>query len=208
MIPSSNVRTFIESLRCNVTTKKCMYGECSNCKTKNVPLIDNTDMSYYFQWITHKESRLGKKDKVFEVTITSKKKINCSVSDMIKELNSRLPEFLRHCYDTSHQHKALQSIQLNLKANEVKSIIDFSQNYVGKYASEIQSVHFGASKTQFSLHTGVFYYKVPGENKTRCVSFSTVSECLRHDACAVWAHLKPILALIKTTVPEVKTLHF
>ena len=37
-------------------------------------------------------------------------------------------------------------------------VIDFSENYYCKYSAEIQSVHFGASKKQISLHTGVFFY--------------------------------------------------
>ncbi|WAR03051.1 hypothetical protein MAR_009609 [Mya arenaria] len=40
---------------------------------------------------------------------------------------------------------------------EIMVHIDFSENYNTKYANEIQSVHFGASKQQISLHTGIAY---------------------------------------------------
>lgn len=35
---------------------------------------------------------------------------------------------------------------------------DFSENYGCKY-SEVQSAHFGGSKSQITLHTSVLYYK-------------------------------------------------
>ncbi|KAJ8666413.1 hypothetical protein QAD02_008075 [Eretmocerus hayati] len=52
------------------------------------------------------------------------------------------------------------------------------------------------------MHTGVFYYK-NCDGKPCCVSFCTVSEDLSHDGCAIWAHLQPVLGLIKEEVPEV-----
>ena len=35
--------------------------------------------------------------------------------------------------------------------------VDFSDNYVTKYANAVQSQHFGASQNQVTLHTGVLY---------------------------------------------------
>lgn len=87
-------------------------------------------------------------------------------------------------------------------------MIDFSQNYICKYDNEIQSAHFGASTKQISLHTGAFYYRDKLTGKIVCNSFCTLSECLRHDAAAVWAHLEPILKLITNTVPNISTIHF
>lgn len=86
-------------------------------------------------------------------------------------------------------------------------MIDFSENYFLKYNQEIQSAHFGASKKQGSLQTGAFYYK-NHENKIECVSFSFISDCLRHDTAAAWALLQPIFELIKNYVPHVETIHF
>lgn len=48
-------------------------------------------------------------------------------------------------------------------------------------SSEIQSMHFRASKKQLSLHTGVYYI---GTKKMQ--TFSTVSESLAHGPSAVW----------------------
>ena len=100
-----------------------------------------------------------------------------------------------------------------LRSTEVLMIIDFSENYMCKYSSEAQNVHFGASRQQITLHTGVFYYRQV-EDKTgfdaenlECKSFCTISSSMRHDPSAIWAHLKPIFILIQKICPNVDTLH-
>jgi len=67
--------------------------------------------------------------------------------------------------------------------NEAVDHIDFSENYVCKNVSEIQSTHFGASNLQATLHTGVIHV-VNGHQ-----SFASISDSLQHDPAAIWAHL-------------------
>lgn len=122
-------------------------------------------------------------------------------------MKNQLPVFMKHAFDTNHQYQKLDEIRKTLSFNEVTIIIDFSENYYCKYATEIQSMHFGASKKQVSLHTGVFFYKDLQE-QPQCVSFATVSENLRHDAFAIWAHLDPIFNLVFRVVPGMHTIHF
>ncbi|GBN37934.1 hypothetical protein AVEN_109754-1 [Araneus ventricosus] len=85
--------------------------------------------------------------------------------------------------------------------------------------SEVQAAHFGASKKQLSLYTGVLYFKentkdldenAEADNGTKNLSFCTVSENLDHGAHAVWAHLKPILEeLVPNNVSsKVDSVHF
>ena len=52
------------------------------------------------------------------------------------------------------------------------------------------------------LYTGVCY------TVYRHFSFGTISDCLRHDASAVWAHLHPVLLFLKEQYPSVDMLHF
>ena len=80
--------------------------------------------------------------------------------------------------------------------------IDFSENYLCGYASEIQSVHFGASHQQATLHTGMLYVK---DHK---VPFCTISPSRRHDPPAIWAHMEPVFSLLKELDPYVSQLHF
>jgi hypothetical protein len=89
----------------------------------------------------------------------------------------------------------------NLKSNECAVLVDFSENYATKYETEIQSVHFGASRKQVTLHTGVYY---TADAKR---SFCTVSENNRHDPAAIWAHLKPVLTVLKNNT-DIDTIHF
>ena len=58
--------------------------------------------------------------------------------------------------------------------NERLMHIDFSEDYVCKMQNEVPSAHFGTSKKQISLHTGVYYVGHDGEAYTFC----TISESL------------------------------
>lgn len=89
-----------------------------------------------------------------------------------------------------------------MKENEAMVHIDFSENYACKYDKEIQSVHFGPSQTQITLHTGVIYYK--GDCTT---SFCTVSDCTNHGPPAIWANLNPVLANVKEINPNIDTIY-
>lgn len=83
--------------------------------------------------------------------------------------------------------------------------IDFSENYVAKFATEVQSIHFGASKKQIALNTGVCY--ALKDEKVQTVSFASASDNLDHQAHAVWAHLRPILERSAEEFPDTHTVH-
>ncbi|KAI8432593.1 hypothetical protein MSG28_013580 [Choristoneura fumiferana] len=93
----------------------------------------------------------------------------------------------------------------NLTDQEILLHCDFSENYACKLAEEVQALHFGASKRQISLHTGVFYAKDDDKAPT---SFCTISPNTNHSPGAIWAHLAPVIQLIKDKYPKVTTLHF
>lgn len=42
----------------------------------------------------------------------------------------------------------------------------------------------------------------------KCMQFATISENLRHDSKAVWAHLIPVLGMIKETWSLINKFHF
>lgn len=86
-------------------------------------------------------------------------------------------------------------------------IIDFSQNFLCKYAKEVHATHFGGSKNQISLQTGGFYFK-NAENKLCFESCASISETLTHDAPAVWAHLQPLILHMLKCIPGIKTVYF
>lgn len=95
-----------------------------------------------------------------------------------------------------------------MTANEIIIHVDFSQNYECKYSKEIQSVHFGGSHEQTTLHTEVIYFKDNQFGKPKVFPFSSLSQSLRHDSSAIAAHLKPVLDHAKTLVQDIQTIHF
>lgn len=207
ILSSNKSLAFIETVACDAKNKACMYRECIKCKDKVVPEGKNDEPCFFYRWETKSVTRPGAKGAMYTVKLTEKNKIDTTVTGLVHELNSHLANFLKHSYDTGHQHRGCLEIQLNLNHGQICGVIDFSQNYGSKYSKEIQSVHFGASKKQITLHTGAFFYKDQITNKIECVSFCTVSEDLRHDAAAIWAHMKPIFELMRTKVSNIKMLH-
>lgn len=209
ILNSKSSTDFTKSLTCDYLSKSCMYRECINCNEKSISVPNDSSATFYYQWVTNEIDRTGAKNATYHVRITEKEKKSCTVKQLVEELNSRTPLYLQHVYDTGHQYKAIEKIKENLQFNEASVVIDFSQNYTGKYSKAIQSAHFGASQKQMSLHTGAFFYKkIEDPKKTECVSFCTVSECLRHDAVSIWAHMQPILKLIKSYVSDLKSINF
>lgn len=63
----------------------------------------------------------------------------------------------KHVYGISKNLKAKRELKDNLKETKIMIQIDFAENYMTKYGKEIQSIRFGASKGQLSIHTGVLY---------------------------------------------------
>ncbi|KAJ8883651.1 hypothetical protein PR048_015505 [Dryococelus australis] len=86
--------------------------------------------------------------------------------------------------------------------------MDFSENYICKFAEETQAFHFGGSRKKVSLQTVVTY--LHDKNSQLDIpytkqSFCTLSDCLDHGIHTIWAHPKPIL---KTLPDYVITIHF
>lgn len=206
VVSAPNLKNFIDSACCDYKSKECLYGECKNCNNFNVIFNGDDIVTWYNSWVTEKISRVGAKGMIFKTQVTEKKNI-CQLSQLVLKFNTNLRKFLIHAYRTNHQYFALSSIKLGLelKPRKVHVVVDFSMNWEGKYCKEIHSTHFGGSKTQTTIHSGAFYY-LKTSSEVECQTFCTVSDSLRHDACAVWAHLQPIIAEIKNKVPDLDEL--
>lgn len=63
-------------------------------------------------------------------------------------------------------------------------------------------MHYGASKRQITLHTGVYY--TPNDMQTFCA----VSDYLDHSPADIWACLSPILDKIFEENKDIDTVHF
>lgn len=147
------------------------------------------------EWTTKSEKREIKRGNKFErknVTFTVKETFSNNVSNLVDKFDNQIKRYRSHSINIKNQYRYYKERKENLEENSCLLHIDFSENYVCKLSNEIQSMHFGASKKQLSLHTGIFYI---GKNEKQ--TFATVSESLAHNPGAIWAHLRPILLNIR-----------
>lgn len=119
----------------------------------------------------------------------------------LTEFQDRMVKFRCHLFNIRWQYRAYRELRENLLSHECLLHIDFSENYVCQYSDEVQSVHFGGSHQQATLHTGVLY---TAQNPP--LPFCSISPSRRHDPPAICVH--PVLDMIKTKFPEVSCLHF
>lgn len=157
------------------------------------------------QWQSRNQERMINGTKKV-LRITSKNIVKSTKVDLANEFFKQLPPFKEHVRNITHQHIELRNKKITISHNELLLQVDFSENYCTKLHSEIQSMHFGASKKQLSIHTGVLYYKIDNALKTE--SFATVSENLDHQCHGVWGHLTPILQEFANRNPQIDTVHF
>lgn len=139
---------------------------------------------------------------------TCKETITCSKGDILDKLNSMIIPFMTHIHNIKHQFKVIKNVKEDLSEFEALLHFDFSQNYACKYGSEVQSIHFGGSWSQVTLHTSVLYYIDPSDKALRHESFCSMSESLRHDPASICAHLEPVIVEMKKLVPLLRKVHF
>lgn len=207
ILSSNSLSKIAEMTCCSTNNKKCMYRQCKKCCNKLVLDLNGKDVTQivsYRQWTKNKEDRLIKEE-TKTVRFTAKSTLECTLHDLLDVFLQQLNKITPHMFDILHQYKQMRQLKNTLSDKEVIAHMDFSENYVTKHSSEPQSLHFGASKKQLSLHTVVCYHP-SFPNKVK--SFCTVSSNLDHAAYGVWAHLSPVLKDICKSNPQIETLHF
>ena len=205
---TSVVGSLLRQCVCSVESQMCMFGTCKKCRGKNVPLasvdIDHEVECNWLSWETVKERRNVKNQGEKVVTFTKKVTKTGSLRQIKTEFDNLMKAFRKHYFIMCNQFKNYANVKDNLTEKEAMIHIDFAENYVGKYASEIQSAHFGASKSQVVIHTGFFYTGSMDEIQ----SFGGISDSLNREPSAIWAYLNPILIRIRIDYPLVECIHF
>ena len=206
-------------LVCDTDRKICMYGECDQCDDRRLDMAaatrptNDTKEVTYMQWTTKdKEIAIASKSTLSDgepttkrVKVTVKESRTTTLSDLHEKFEIELkPRFTTHVYNIHHQYRTLRALKEQLPADEVVIHIDFSENYTCRYGEEVQSVHFGASHKQATLHTGLYYKS----NPTNVTSFCSISDCNRHDPSGIWAHLQPVLRDIREADEDIHAVHF
>jgi hypothetical protein len=201
---------FCTDLCCEVKKEECMLRKCLVCRNKCISYKQfNCEQTASFKkWATIKESRIDNHGKPITVQITKKTVVDCTVGELIDQIEVMMPKFMVHTANITHQYETIDELKQSLTPNKIILHIDFSENFSCKYSAEVQSVHFGASRQQVSLHTGVLYYKDATDETLRTLAFCTSSDNLRHDPAAIWAHLSPMLKYAKENISNIQEVHF
>lgn len=203
IIQSSDLDDLAASITCHTDNIDCMYRTCKACPKKIVPLteFEPGQMTHWNEWkskriekqVTHGVEK-GTETKM--ISVTAKELEKGTLQQLTDEFQIELSNCCKHLYNIRHQYKAIRQLKGSLTEEEVLIHVDFSENLSCKYHSEIQSMHFGASQRQISLHTGVIYTK---EENT---AFCSMSDNLKHAPAGIWGHMKPVLQLVKDKYPK------
>lgn len=193
---------------CLKAKEACLARTCENCKDKGIVLkldkIDPTQVKSFCQWKSKSEIRKSEKTgEMINVKLTLKESEEAPVQEICDLLRKQQKDFMGHLLRIRHQYRALKDLKQILAPEESIFHIDFAECFNCKYGIEVQSVHFGASRDQISLHTGVLYSH---GRKPQC--FCSISDSTSHKPTAIFAHLEPILSQHLKENPQVNTLHF
>lgn len=197
LLKTSSVSELLKMIVCDPKSKACMDRVCVKCCFDEIefPDTDCTEISWE-QW-ERVTSTTG--EKTFANVL--KKTYTGTIQDLKELFQKKLEALAIHQFNWVHQTEQFRDLKQNLTESEAVLHIDFSENYSCKMSTEIQSYHFGGSRKQATIHTAVLYKA----HSTR--SYATVSNSLRHDERAVWAHLEPILKELRVTSPQITVLH-
>lgn len=199
----------MKDIMCDNQSALCAWGICQSCKAKKVLVsgINEDETCKYYKWEIVAEERASKKAGSLEryhVKVMKKVEKTSTLANLTNLFQSDMQKFKKHAFNVKNQYNAYRFCKENLKETEAMIHVDFSENYSCKLSEEVQSFHFGASRNQASLHTGLIYLR----NYEKPISFCTISESLEHGPGGIWAHLDPILEYLKECAPQVSILHF
>ena len=199
VLATANIDEFIKAeMCCSKRTEAWFFRKCTACERKTItfdnPYLDGNEEFHYEAWGKCEDK--GRDGKVY--VRTAKIKIQSQFHEMVSKFDRMLFPYMAHVGNIRHQNAFITKLRENLSEDELLVHIDFSENYMCKYGSEIQSVHFGGNRTQITLHTGVLY------SASLKHAFCTISPDLRHGPVEIFMHLKPILQKYK----KMKTIHF
>ncbi|VEN45539.1 unnamed protein product, partial [Callosobruchus maculatus] len=178
----------------------CPERTCDACCVKALRYSEFNNASTILckQWTNKREVITDNKTNMQRfVTKYRKETIQITPRDLILELEHDLKTSFRHVFNMVQQYNSIRQMKESLIEMDAIIHMDFSENYSTKYNKEIQAFHSGGSRTQISLHTVVLYLK--GATSSHC----TISSNLSHGAGSIWAHLKPVLATLPSTVENI-----
>ncbi|XP_063634914.1 uncharacterized protein LOC134805569 [Cydia splendana] len=207
---TGGIKEIMSKVSCDTNNYNCMWNKCRQCKDINVVYEVTSDDKLdqpveWSQWerVDHiYQKNDGETTKEMRTKKTAKVTKTGTLNDLKNQYEKDLVLFKKHHFNMIHQQAQYQKAITGLKQNEALIVCDFSENYDAKLANEVQSMHYGASNRQISLHTGMVFWKDYSQ------SFCTISDNTSHQPGAIWAHLIPIIDMIKQKTPDTTVIHF
>jgi len=218
ILSSVTVDRLCDARVCDARNKDCMYGKCSVCVHREVPRCDHNctdeclictnqlphlrrfdqqETVSFYSWKTQVDMIQGKKC----ISVVKSLETKC-LGDLVDHFQSLVSKACRHVFNVRHQYLQYRNLRSKLDGTSCLIHIDFSENYLCRYHTEIQSAHFGALHKQTTLHTGVFCV---GQNDP--VTFCTISDSRLHEPAAIWAYMEPVFQHLRNVFPEVVNVH-
>jgi hypothetical protein len=207
LLKTKYAEDILKQVYCDVNNKACIFRECAGCSDKSVNFhqpstLNDGNTVFWSEWKSESQE-YTKNGEVKTAKLVTKSVRRGTVMELKTELNDAIcNQFAHHVFNIRHQFRAYRLLKETMRVTESIIHIDFSENYMCKHSAEVQSAHFGASCRQATIHTGVMY------TCNGHTSFASISDSLRHDPSAIWAHLKPVLLDLRANNPDVTTLHF
>jgi hypothetical protein len=193
VLRTKNLCELLKDRFCEVKMS-CVYGKCQACRyrpTPHNPEMNCEKIVHWKQWTSETLDLASRTDGVGPSVVTRVshlQTISGKLIDLYEEFDTEMSnKGWIHLYNIGHQSESIANLKRLIVDKEMLFTIDFAENYNNKYHEEIQSIHFGASREQTTIHDGVVYR----ENEAH--SFATISNCRRHDPPAIWAYMLPIL---------------
>ena len=160
LLKSKDIYVILKDITCSTHNRDCMYQKCPLCSDKlktlyNEVTADHSDIVTisYCEWQSKKEEQTTSSGAKITVRINFKAQLLDTIDSLRSKFEQDLKALMPHQYRIFHQYMAIAQAKRELTAKECVLQIDFSENYACKAGTEIQSMHFGASRNQVTLHT-------------------------------------------------------
>ena len=118
--------------------------------------------------------------------------------DLLEEIVLQINALTSHSFIAKAQAAYLSGQKESLTRGTAVVLLDFAENYSFVVQDAVQGYYWDNS--QATLHPLVAYYRKE-DGSLGTISFCVVSDCLKHDATAVYAFISVIIAHLKEFIP-------
>ena len=135
---------------------------------------------------------------------TTLKTFEKSTCEFIEFLCQKLCDLLPHAYIASQQSLFSKEIKGNLKDGEYQVIVDYAENYSLTVQDAAPGFHW--NNDQATVYNIVIYHKE--DSTVKHCSLVIISDCLTHDAIAVYMFHKILISFLRTKFSSVKKIMY